>query len=956
MKSLGVLFIALPIIAFARSPLSGLDQDSIPVWGDSVSHKDSSVVETQETPDSLRLETRGSKTIQVVVGDGGTQVDQELRLSVQGEVAPSIFVDALLSDVGREAGDQQTATLEEVDQIYFRVESPHFFLHLGDLTWIQNTLGLSGLNRSSLGAGAGVRAGHTEVRAVVGYDELEHISTVFSGVDGQRSGYLIGTGTDFYLAVVPQSETVWMNGVKLSREKDYVVNYAGGVLDFKGLIIPGSSDEIRVEYDGYNSGGVQAMKAADGNYRSKNIWLDVAGFRLESDVDRLKRGTWSDDDLSMLKADTGGVFDRADSLGTLERPWRLDRMGARMRLQGHERWFADGEMVYGKMDTNTVSDKVNGPHGMAFRWHFSSDSTSMQKHGIWKVENSGDYIEQGYNTGSYQGTDRNWDSYTLSNDWDLDSVGLGGGLRYDDFLTCFRLPNAFFTGVEWGYRQSIEDSLWNSSRARLFLDHRGKVATSSISLVRVASVQELEVERYQGLVNAIFNSGFVRPFGSGSYGMWYKDSLDTKLQSEQMKAAGGFEMGPEEWTLRESLLGQRARRGYSNESLEDSLQLSEWDQSANYNGKNFTLTHLLQYKRTWLDTSGNTDSWIAEQTIEWGHSNETFSGRASYDLGLTSEQPYIAIYKAVAPGTGDVLYDSLTGLFVEGVDKGDYVYEGMGRDDSADVVCASSAKMTLNFNLNPGLLFGVNQGFVRDISLTFDGSSEGRDTTGGRLYLPPLWRPTLRNLSSGIFTVEGALKWNHPSGDGSIEYKVGTESEKKNTSLGYFQNRLWHGLEGIYSGRKKETWTSELGLEYVDLVSYQKMNWEIREGRLSWRRELFWNLSVEPAGWIRQGNGKDESSPLDAFLKQGSLELSWDNQKGATVVNTFSMTHVSSDSEVLPYQMVSGFGKGTTYRGESVVSVEANDFLTLSLRYIVRFGDAEEGVFQKFSTEAKAFF
>jgi hypothetical protein len=39
-----------------------------------------------------------------------------------------------------------------------------------------------------------------------------------------------------------------------------------------------------------------------------------------------------------------------------------------------------------------------------------------------------------------------------------------------------------------------------------------------------------------------------------------------------------------------------------------------------------------------------------------------------------------------------------------------------------------------------------------------------------------------------------------------------------------------------------------------------------------------------------------------------------------------------------------------------MASVEVNNFLSLSLRYILRFGNAEENVFQKLATEAKAYF
>jgi hypothetical protein len=58
----------------------------------------------------------------------------------------------------------------------------------------------------------------------------------------------------------------------------------------------------------------------------------------------------------------------------------------------------------------------------------------------------------------------------------------------------------------------------------------------------------------------------------------------------------------------------------------------------------------------------------------------------------------------------------------------------------------------------------------------------------------------------------------------------------------------------------------------------------------------------------------------------------------------------------IPYQMMSGFSEGVTYRLETMVSVDVNRFLSLSLRYILRFGDAEENVFQKLASEARAYF
>ena len=137
MRSVPCLGLLLVSLAFA------LDVDSLPVWDpsilDSVASFPSENTDMSGTSDDSShadIETHGYKTMKVTVGDGGTQVDQELRLSIQGKLADSVYIDALLSDVDRKAGDQTTATLQDVDQIYFRVESPYAILHLGDLTWM----------------------------------------------------------------------------------------------------------------------------------------------------------------------------------------------------------------------------------------------------------------------------------------------------------------------------------------------------------------------------------------------------------------------------------------------------------------------------------------------------------------------------------------------------------------------------------------------------------------------------------------------------------------------------------------------------------------------------------------------------------------------------------------------------------------------------------------------------
>ena len=95
MRSIPCLGLLLVSLAFA------LDVDSLPVWDPSILEKNAlenapetaNSVATTDASDSSRaeIETHGYKTMQVTVGDGGTQVDQELRLSIRWRIRDSVY-------------------------------------------------------------------------------------------------------------------------------------------------------------------------------------------------------------------------------------------------------------------------------------------------------------------------------------------------------------------------------------------------------------------------------------------------------------------------------------------------------------------------------------------------------------------------------------------------------------------------------------------------------------------------------------------------------------------------------------------------------------------------------------------------------------------------------------------------------------------------------------------------
>lgn len=960
---LGRLCLFIILCAFVARAL-GMDVESLPVWDPSILVHRGKVFTPEvnmERRDSV--ETHGYKSMQITVGDGGTQVDQELRLSISGRLADSVWIDALLSDVGRRAGNQTTATLREVDQIYFRLESPHYFLHLGNLTWTDESMELYSVERSSLGAMAGARGdfgnGRMELRGVVGYDEVQHFLRVLNGVSGQREGYSLGESGGF-ISIVPESETVWLNGVKLRRGTDYLVNYAGGLLDFKGSIVPSFDDEIRVEYDAYEDDNIYILKGANANYRHPNLYLDVSFFQLESDVERLRRGVWTDEDYKMLKGDRGEIFERDDSLGILRRPSRTMRLGSRLRAQKDRRFYADVEIAVNKSDSNIVSSKVDGSEGLAFRWLVSTDSTQDLRHFPLAMDVYGNRIMKGFDVGEFRGESSGWDPFLLKDQWDLAYDGdefLDDDLLYDELMFRLNFGGGWFANAFGGYRRN-KDEDWNSSRAGLSILHRNRRASGDVSFIRVASVEEREMERLQLLANAEFLQGLIRPFGNGD--LRYTKISDVVLEDEVLygKTAGGFGLYFDRGTVKESVGGRIARRrGDSyDKHWTDSLRSATWMQEANYNSRYFALSHLLQYERFVLDSAGSENSWVGNLNARLGHDEIGATGNVSYKLGLTEEQIYTAVYKAVAPGTGDVRYDSLTGTFIEGVDNGDFVFDGMGRNDSVGAVLSSNASFSIDGRWNPGMTLGVKRGILRDITLGGSWNGEGYDTTGQKLYFPPVTPGALRRTTSGRIDMEGLVEWNHPSGV-SLSYKPGAQFDKKLSSIAYFETVYSHEIEGGFQINPDHFMGASLLLENDELSALQVWNWNVYDGSLKYRFDFLNGFFVQPLGRYRNGSGFDElENDFEAELWEGSLKMGYRNPKKVDAFANFSIVQVDSRGEIIPYQVMSGYSDGRTYRFEFSLSLDMNDFISLGCYYVLRFGNSEENIFQKLRTEARAVF
>jgi len=848
-------FYFLTAFLFANIFAQGINPDSLPVWRGYENAEE--IAEQKDTTEKKEngLQTKGSKSFQTSIGNGGADIQQELRLSMQGEAADGVFVDAYLVDLGRPAGTEITTTLRETDAAYIGIETKRVKLELGDLNYEINRNALFGFRRQTLGAGGKLKGDNSEVSAIYGTDRTERQSITFYGRPSQQKGYLLFSDSAFGL-IAPQTEKVYLNGVLLTSGKDYEINYAGGVLDFLGRIIPGPEDEIRVEYDSYSSLNSSELRGTEASYRSKFIWLDIAAFNLR------------------------------DSL-------KSDKMlGTRLRT-GNSFLFSDMEMAMNEKD-----DK-------AYRWFFESDSNSRQK-SLIKISIKGGFADSGFAKPEYEGTENEWDSYILRDKWLLDSVP-SGDLRYDEFRATMRLPLGLYPGFYIGHR-NLE-----SVRSEGFLRRETQRAESQITFANITAKKDSASRSlWQGEIQSRFLQGDYRPYGNFR--------ID---REENLRSIYGLEWGNEN-------TGNYANSEIMREQI-DTSRFSNWKTFISLKKRDWHSNTLFQMRKD--DLRGS--SWLFDQNAGYNNPNSALQGEASYAFNYTNEVPWIAIYRKVPNGAGDIYYDSLTGQYISGVDNGDFVYEGMGRADS---LASKNYKNNLKWNLSfyPKIILDMlsaKKGFLNDIAFFANGE----------------W---LLHRAEKLLFLENSALWEHPQNKGSFMLTISNRWNEE-PQINFEETMFGQEATAHYMGREKEDFSLRLKREEAEFV-LSGLDWLSYEGELAWLRELGAGFSLQPFYSQKYTSGFYTEESWNASLQKGGINGKWQNEKGGLAQLGISGNYVEKSSAISPYSAVDGFEEGFSWRANALAQAAFGENFYISAQYVARIWRGT--VLQKLSLEAKAVF
>ena len=226
--------------------------------------EEETLVVAEGSPDTfsgVQLQRSGSITRGVLAGNNrDATVESGLRLQASGQVAEGVNVQAVLTDENTPIlPEGTTQRLDEFDRVFIQIDTRRGVAQLGDFDLryqgsefarfarkLQG-IGVTGTlppTASAVLAGGTVNVAGATARGIFQTQDLE----VTDGVQGPYR--LVGKNNERFIIVIPGSEEVFVDGIKVTRGEtnDYVIDYATGEITFTSNRLIREDNRVSIEF------------------------------------------------------------------------------------------------------------------------------------------------------------------------------------------------------------------------------------------------------------------------------------------------------------------------------------------------------------------------------------------------------------------------------------------------------------------------------------------------------------------------------------------------------------------------------------------------------------------------------------------------------------------------------------------------------------------------------------
>ncbi len=203
------------------------------------------------------LNTQGSLVRGISFGNNqNASVQSSLNLTMDGKLSDNLNIKANLADYNIPIEQNGfTQQINEFENIFLSVYNQNSSLNAGFIEIDQKNTYFANFYKKLTGVQLNTKLNHsasyTDVSITGSISRGEFNRIRFKGIEGNQGPYkLSGKNNEVYIIIIPNSEKVYLDGIILEKglEKDYVVNYNTGELNFTSKILISQNHRITVEF------------------------------------------------------------------------------------------------------------------------------------------------------------------------------------------------------------------------------------------------------------------------------------------------------------------------------------------------------------------------------------------------------------------------------------------------------------------------------------------------------------------------------------------------------------------------------------------------------------------------------------------------------------------------------------------------------------------------------------
>ncbi len=203
---------------------------------------------------SGNLQVSGSKTVQVSSGSRREMtVDQNLRLSIVGQLTRDISVRAFLSDDNLPVVPEgNTEELRDIDKVLIEIRASSWQATLGDFVAVRRGTVFGNYRRKLQGFSFQAHPGRARAEVLAGSPQGLYRTLQIRGQESNQGPYYLGgSAAAGNLFIIAGSERVTLDGQILVRgsDRDYVIDYVSGTVTFTYRRLITAESTIVIEYE-----------------------------------------------------------------------------------------------------------------------------------------------------------------------------------------------------------------------------------------------------------------------------------------------------------------------------------------------------------------------------------------------------------------------------------------------------------------------------------------------------------------------------------------------------------------------------------------------------------------------------------------------------------------------------------------------------------------------------------